>query len=391
MTAHRFGLALCSTAATLLLACQGGDDAAGVDDGSSGSSSEETSSSLETTASTTISTTETQETTDPDPTTGPGTSTETGDHSSSDGSSAEATSTEAGSTESSEAGSTESSEAGSTESSDEGSSSSTGEVVEDPFPPSPAFGTNVLDLDLVGTWGLNWEPETGFDSVIEISDAGDFVWLETSADCTTTTEATGHLWVEGVQVVMHVDTWERPLPWDTEAVLGESFAPPFRLRMSFSLQGGGGNAYLTLAAPSRVTEAAPYDGSSYVRTVEQGLYLGGTWRGESELQAVPEGETEPVTIVRDVYQAFLDPETDALDPQGSGTRSTSTTYFPIPQASYSYAGGNWTCLGGCPVGSGLTLVNGDNVFTYGPYAGYEHLLSFADGQTFRRDVGTDCP
>ncbi|MBC8071939.1 MAG: hypothetical protein IAG13_26665 [Deltaproteobacteria bacterium] len=105
-----------------------------------------------------------------------------------------------------------------------------------------------------------------------------------------------------MQIVMQVDTWERQLPWDPEAVLGESFSPPFRLRMSFSLHGGGGSAYLTLAAPTRVTETAPYLGSSYAQTVQDGAYLGGTWRGESALQAVPAGETEPVTIVRDVWR-----------------------------------------------------------------------------------------
>jgi hypothetical protein len=392
MLAHRFGLALCSTATTLLLACQGGDDAAGAVDSGSESSSGDDSGTLVTSATTTVSTTDTQDTIDPDPTTGPSTITDSSEGESSSGTPNDDTSgSEGGSIESSsEGGSTESSAAGSSSSGDESGGSTGDEPIVDPFPPAPAFGTNVLDLDLIGTWGLNWEPETGFDSMIEISDDGEFVWTETSADCTTSTEATGHLWVEGVQVVMHVDTWERPLPWDTEAVLGESFAPPFRLRMSFSLQGAGGDAYLTLAAPTRVTEAAPYVGSSYVRVAQQGLYLGGTWRGEAELQAVPEGETEPVTIVRDVYQAFLDPETDALDPQGTGTRSTSTTYFPIPQASYDYDGANWTCLGGCPSGSGLTIVDGDNIFTYGPYAGYEHLLSFVDGRTFRRDIGTDC-
>lgn len=258
------------------------------------------------------------------------------------------------------------------------------------FPEAPAFGTNVLDLDLVGSWGLNWVPESGFDSVIEIDDGGGFVWRETSADCSGSTTASGYLWVEGVQIVMHVDTWERPLPWDTEAVLGEVFEPPFRMRLSFSLQGNGEDAYLAIAAPQRVTETAPYLGASYVRTVQAGAYLGGSWRGEAELQAIPDGASEPVTIVRDVYEALLDAELGA-DAEGTGTRAVTTVYFPVPQAFYDYDGGNWTCMGGCPAGSGLTLVDGSNLFTYGPYAGYEHLLTFVDGRTFRRDVVSDCP
>ncbi|HET6584368.1 MAG TPA: hypothetical protein VFG69_12990 [Nannocystaceae bacterium] len=259
------------------------------------------------------------------------------------------------------------------------------------FDPPPPFGDDVQELDLVGMWNLNWDPASGWDSLLEVDDAGNFFWTESSADCSTSTVASGFLWVEGVQVVMHVEEWERPLPWDTEPAVGQTFPPPFRLRMSFSLQGSGGDAYMTLGAPSRITETAPYTGESYVRTLVEGIYLGGDWNGEAELLAIPEGEMDPVVIVRDYYLADLSPEADMLDPQGVGTRSITTQYFPVPSQSSVFDGGNWTCLGGCPQPSGTTLVNGGNLYTYGPYAGQTHLLTFASGRTFRRDVDSDCP
>ncbi len=259
------------------------------------------------------------------------------------------------------------------------------------FPDAPAFGTNILDLDLVGVWGLNWDQPAGFDSVLDIDDMGNFVWTETSADCADTTVASGHLWVEGAQVVMHVEVWDRQLPWDTEAVLGESFDPPFRLRMSFSLQGGGVDSYLALAAPSRITEAAPYAGESYIRLSTAGVHLGGTWRGEAELEAIPLGASDPVVIVRDVYQALLDAEQAPDAPEGTGVRATNTTYFPMPVAFDTFDGGNWTCLGGCPQPSGTTLVDDNNLYTYGPYGGQTHLLTFASGRTFRGGYASDCP
>lgn len=259
------------------------------------------------------------------------------------------------------------------------------------FPEPGTFGDDVQELDLVGTWGLNWDPSVGADSVLDIDASGAFVWSESSADCSKTTLATGVLWVEATQVVLHVDTWERPLPWDTEAILGETFPPPFRMRMSFSLQGGGVDAYLALAAPSRATQHAPYTGESYIRVAQQGVHLGGTWHGESELLAIRDGELEPVVIVRDYYDAFLDPESAPDDPQGTGTRAVTTQYFPVPHAESVYDGANWTCLGGCPQPAGTTLVDGSNLYTYGPYAGQTHLMPLADDRVFRRDVGSDCP
>ncbi|MBC8072602.1 MAG: hypothetical protein IAG13_30045 [Deltaproteobacteria bacterium] len=262
------------------------------------------------------------------------------------------------------------------------------------FDEPPVFGTNPLDFDLVGVWGLNWEPESGFDSVLDVDDAGNFMWTETSADCSTSTVASGVLWVEGSQVVMHVELWDRQLPWDTEAVLGESFEPPFRVRMSYSLQGSGADDYLTFAAPGRITEGAPYSGESYVQLDAEGEFLAGSWHGEAQLEAIPAGEIDPVVVVRDSYDADLGLEFAADDPQGFGTRSITTQYFlPVGEGTQStvFLGGNWGCLDGCPDASGLTLVNGGNLYTYGPYGAQQHLLSFATGRTFRSNVASDCP
>jgi hypothetical protein len=217
------------------------------------------------------------------------------------------------------------------------------------------------------------------------------MWTESSADCSTETVASGFLWVEGIQIVMHVELWDRQLPWDTEPVTGETYPPPFRLRTSFSLQGSGPDDYLTLAAPSRVTEASPYTGESYVQISAQGDFLSGVWHGEAQLDAIPAGEVDPIVIVRDTYEAQLDLELAADDPQGMGTRVTTTQYFPVAQQFQSFDGANWTCLNGCPDPSGLTLVDGSNLYTYGPYAGFEHLLTFETGRTFRNGAASDCP
>jgi hypothetical protein len=46
---------------------------------------------------------------------------------------------------------------------------------------------------------------------------------------------------------------------------------------------------------------------------------------------------------------------------------------------------------GCPQPAGATLINGGNLYAYGPYAAYQRLMVFATGRSFKRDVDTDCP
>jgi hypothetical protein len=262
----------------------------------------------------------------------------------------------------------------------------------DGFPDAQIFGDDVLELDLPGTWGLNWDPPSGFDSVLMINMDGTFDWLETSADCTTSDNATGTLWVEGNNTLaMHFDTWEGPLPWDTDPVLGETFPAPFQIRMLFSLQGSGLDDYMVLSGPPGLTRSAPYTAEGYLRLTTEGIYIGGDWHGEGELWDIPAGGVCATTIVRDYFDALLDPETDPLDPQGGGIRVFSRQFFPVPDFNQIFDQGNWTCLGGCAPVSGETLIDGNNLYEYGPYGGSTRLITFESGRAFRRDVGTDCP
>jgi hypothetical protein len=261
---------------------------------------------------------------------------------------------------------------------------------DEAFPPLGVFGDDVIELDLVGTWSLQWAPDGAtFDSVITIDSNGEFIWRETSADCTTDNLGTGVLWVEPGQLVLHVDTWERQLPWDTLPVMGQEFPPPFRMRMSYALLG----ANLMLAATDRVTEIEPYTGRAYIQAAAAGVFIAGQWIGETELLAVVFGEQQAKVIVRDRFIADLDVE-PGLDPESTGVITHDQTFYGVdpPIANPPlFEGGNWTCLDGCPQPAGATLINGGNLFAYGPYAGFQRLATFASGRTFRRDIDTDCP
>jgi hypothetical protein len=261
------------------------------------------------------------------------------------------------------------------------------------FPPPGEFGdadNGVIELDLVGTWSLQWAPDaTTFDSVITIDDTGNFLWRETSADCTVDTLATGFLWVEPGQLVLHVETWERALPWDTLVPLGQEFPPPFRLRMSYALLGPN----LALAAPDRITTPETYTGRAYLQSQSQGMFIAGTWIGETELLAIPMGEQTAKVIVRDRFIATLDPEPN-VDPESTGIVVHDQVFWgadPPVAGPTIFEGGNWTCLDGCPQPAGATLINGGNLYAYGPYAGFQRLATFTSGRMWKRDVDTDCP
>lgn len=277
----------------------------------------------------------------------------------------------------------------------ESSTGSTGGTTEepvDPFGPPEAFGDDVLELDLVGSWGLHWSSEADGNTILDIETDGSFVWTEILPGCAAQRHREGVLWVEGSQIVFHVEHWEGPLPWDTLAQTGQEFDPPFRLRLSFSMQGSVGDSYLALTAPGGITEATPYSGQSYTQLEVEGQYLGGLWTGEAELQAVPDGEDAPVVIVRDVLRAYTEPEVDPSVAEGTGEWSrTRTFYWPDPVQDITYANFNWTCLDGCPQPAGTTLVAGSNLYTYGPYGGARHLMNFASGRAFRLGVTAGCP
>jgi len=272
-----------------------------------------------------------------------------------------------------------------------GSSSSTGEPI-DPFPPAGEFGDDIFgvqETDLIGTWSLQWAPDasTG-DSILTIDDSGNFTWRETSADCSVDTLATGFLWVEPGSIVMHVDTWERQLPWDTLGALGEEFPAPFRLRMTYALLGPN----LGLAGPDHLTTDL-YTGRAQLQESAQGIYIAGKYTGEAELTAVRMGETLAKVIVRDRFISTLDIE-PGLNPESTGITVHDQVFWgadPPVAGPTIFEPGNWTCLNGCPQPAGATLINGGNLYAYGPYAAYQRLMVFATGRSFKRDVDTDCP
>ena len=280
---------------------------------------------------------------------------------------------------------------GTTGDTDTGTTGTTGGG-QDAFPPAGDFGDvdfGVQELDLIGTWSLQWAPDALTpDSVITIDDGGNFIWRETSADCSTDTLATGFLWVEPGQLVMHVETWERQLPWDTLGVLGEEFPAPFRLRMTYALLG----TKLGLAGPDRLT-TEPYTGRAHLQEGAQGVYIAGEWNGETELWAVPAGEMLAKVIVRDRFIATLDLE-PGINPESTGIVVHDQVFWaadPPIAGPTLFENGNWTCLNGCTQPAGSTLINGGNLYAYGPYAAYQRLMTFASGRTFKRDVDTDCP
>ncbi len=225
--------------------------------------------------------------------------------------------------------------------------------------------------------------------MITIDLDGQFIWRETSADCQTETIASGALWVEPGQIVMHVDVWERPLPWDTLPFMGQEFPPPFRLRMSYALLGPN----LMLAATDRITATAPYTGRAFIQAANQGMFIAGQWIGETELIGVVDGEPTAKLIVRDRFIASLDVE-PGVDPESTGVFTHDQTYWGLdpPVAGPSlFEGSNWSCLNGCPQPAGATLINGGNLHAYGPYAGFQRLATFETGRTFRLGVVSDCP
>ena len=279
----------------------------------------------------------------------------------------------------------------STTGTDTDTSTSTGDPL-DAFPPAGLFGDEIFgvqETDLIGTWSLQWAPDasTG-DSILTIDDNGNFTWRETSADCTVDTLATGFLWVEPGSIVMHIDTWERQLPWDTLGVLGEEFPAPFRLRMTYALLGPN----LGLAGPDRLT-TDPYTGRAQIQESSQGIYIAGKWTGEAELTAVADGDMLAKVIVRDRFISTLDIE-PGINPESTGIVVHDQVFWaadPPIGGPTIFENGNWTCLNGCTQPAGATLINGGNLYAYGPYAAYQRLMVFATGRSFKRDVDTDCP
>ncbi|MGB1015089.1 MAG: hypothetical protein ACPG4T_13220, partial [Nannocystaceae bacterium] len=178
-------------------------------------------------------------------------------------------------------------------------------------------------------------------------------------------------------------------------VLGEVFEPPFRVRLSYSLQG----ANLSFSAPPAITQTEPYDARAATRQTFEGEFLGGWWYGETELWAIPNGQLAAQLIVRDVFKTYLEPHWDNPDPEnipyeGGGSASYQRIWWysdPVEYEDIIYSGAAWTCLNGCSQPAGAALINGGNLHAYGPYAGGTHLMSFQTGRSFKPNVEPLCP
>lgn len=180
----------------------------------------------------------------------------------------------------------------------------TGEPGELPpgYPVDQAFGDDVRELDLIGRWVVPWSP-VGRDHVeIEVDAAGGFAWRERDADCTVVGSADGSLWVEGTQLVLSVDAWDKPMPWDTETAIGVELAAPFRMRVGYTPMGG----YLGFAAPPDLTSVIPWSGRAYSR-LDASAGPVGSWAAEAELWATPPDEASPALIVRERREADVAP------------------------------------------------------------------------------------
>lgn len=264
----------------------------------------------------------------------------------------------------------------------------TGTTGEVPGWPDPGvFGDDVQEVDLVGVWTMPWDPTDHWDSTLYVYDDGYFEWIEWSADCDALTYASGSLWVEGTQIVMHVESWERPLPWATEDVIFETFPPPFRLRLGYTVLG----EYMAFAAPPGITAVEPYAGRSYLQIEDGGDALAGTWVAEAELHAIPQGEVSPAVIVRDRYEAYLDPPFPDTS-EGTGERARIQIYYyadPPLMTPAIYEGGNWQDLNPGQ-SAGAALVNGNETHAYGPSYGALQLMSWTAETSFRLGVASDC-
>jgi hypothetical protein len=255
------------------------------------------------------------------------------------------------------------------------------------WPDPGVFGDDVQEVDLVGTWTMPWDPSEHWDSTLYVYDNGYFEWIEWSAGCEELTYVAGSLWVEGTQIVMHVDAWERPLPWATEDVIGQSFPPPFRLRLGYTVLG----EYLAFAAPPGITAQAAYAGRSYLLIEDGGEALAGTWVAEAELHAIPDGESSPFVIVRDRYEAYLDAPFPGTS-EGTGARQRIQTYYypePPQMTDPIYEGGNWQDLNPGQ-SAGAALVDGNEQHAYGPSYGATQLMSWTAETSFRLGVASDC-
>ncbi len=163
------------------------------------------------------------------------------------------------------------------------------------FPPAPPFGDDPAETGLVGTWTVAWNPNGTPHWTLDIAGDGSFTWTEAAASCTATAAASGVLWVDGQQVVMHVETWDKRDPWPVESVVGESLQLPFRLHLDYAMALG----QLSMTGPWELTAMLGWEGRVYRRT--SGAGPAGTWTTSASLEAILPGEDSPKIIATDTF------------------------------------------------------------------------------------------
>jgi hypothetical protein len=264
-------------------------------------------------------------------------------------------------------------------SADDGASESTGgdpwneDDVPAGFPGIEPFGDDVRELDLVGSWTMPWDPTGVADIELAIADDGSFVWHERAADCSEVGIASGTMWVAGSQLVMHFASWDKRAPWDSEGEIAVTIDPPYRMRLGYSPMGG----YLGISAPAELTAVADWSGRGYLR-LDAGSGGGGNWGAEAELWAVPPGESGPLLIARDRFDAHL----------GSGDAQLvhgRTWWWPQQLARPDdAAAGPWSDDTPGNVAGAATVL--------GVMHAYDAvgLLSFAADRSFKLGITSDC-
>lgn len=262
--------------------------------------------------------------------------------------------------------------------SDGGTSGEVGEPGELPpgYPVDQPFGDDIRELDLVGRWIMPWDPAGVPHVVLEVADDGSFAWFERAADCNDLGVASGNLWVEGTQLVLAVDVWDKSAPWDTESAIGVAFDAPFRMRIGYTPMGG----YLGLAGPQGLVGVAPWQGRSYAR-LDATVGATGVWAAESELWATPPGDPSPTLVVRDRFDAQTPEASTALVVHG---RTWWWPEGPAPDADQQ-TNGPWSDDTPGNVAGAATIV--------GVLHAYDAvgLISFVGDRSFKLGVSSPCP
>jgi len=238
------------------------------------------------------------------------------------------------------------------------------------YPIEQAFGDDVRETDLIGTWVMPWVPVAVPHVVLVVADDGGFTWTERGADCSVTGSADGNLWVEGSQLGMSVASWDKTAPWETLDATGTEFDAPFAMRIGYTPMGG----FLGLAAPEGMVDMAPWEGRSYSR-LDVSSGVNGNWAAESELWATPPGDDAPVLVVRERFDAHV-PDTSTATlvdtrtwwyPEGPNADEPAQDIGPWSDDTPGNVAGAATIVGVAHAydGVGLITFSGDRTFKLG--------------------------